>query len=277
MSKSIIFPISILLTLLIGYYDYQTGAQVSMMLLYAVSILGTAIYCGKKESLTVATVATVCWFFANFIKKGAAEIDAIFSWNALTRLGIFCLIAYSVSLQAQLRRALERERLRADTDRLTGLFNKGAFRERVEEEMHRARRYKHPLSLAFIDLDNFKQVNDTEGHARGDKLLKNVSETIVNSIRETDIAGRIGGDEFTICFPETGEAQVHNAIAKMMKTLDIMTSQSGWQVTASVGVITCTEICDSYDALLGKADKLMYVAKGNGKNTAEFLTIDNNG
>ncbi len=273
MNAKIIFPISLLLTITIGYYDYKTGAHISMMLLYSIPILVSALYCGKKEGFVVAFSAATCWLVVNMIHKESGDSDAVFSWNALTRLGIFCLIAYSVSLQAQLRRALERERLRADTDRLTGLYNKGAFRERVEEEMNRARRYKHPLSLAFIDLDNFKQVNDTEGHARGDKLLKHVSETIVNTIRETDIAGRIGGDEFTICFPETGEAQVRNAIAKMMKALDIMTSQSGWQVTASVGVVTCMEICDTYDALLGKADKLMYVVKGNGKNSAEFLTV----
>ena len=198
------------------------------------------------------------------------ENDAILSWNAFTRFGLLALIAYAVSLQAQLRRSLERERLRADTDRLTGLLNKGAFREQVEEEMNRARRYNHPLSLAFIDLDNFKQVNDVKGHARGDKLLQLVSETIVNTIRKTDFAGRIGGDEFTICFPETGSEQVRSAIEKLVLALDIMTSQSGWQVTASIGVITCSEVCETYDALLGRADKLMYAAKDRGKNNAVF-------
>lgn len=273
MKANIIFLISILFSIIIGYLDYQTGAHISMMLFYSIPILVSAWFCGKSKGISTAIFAATCWFAVNFIYKGVGESDAVFSWNALTRLGIFCLIAYTISLQAKLHRALERERLRADTDRLTGLFNKAAFRERVGEEMNRARRYSHPLSLAFIDLDNFKQVNDTVGHARGDKLLQQVSETIVNSIRGTDIAGRIGGDEFTICFPETGEAQARNVIAKMMKALDIMTSQSGWQVTASVGVVTCTEVCDTYDAILGKADKLMYAAKGHGKNKAEFMTI----
>lgn len=100
-----------------------------------------------------------------------------------------------------------------------------------------------------------------------------MSETIVHAIRKTDFAGRIGGDEFTICFPETGDEQVRLAIKKLVQSLDIMTSQSGWQVTASVGVVTCREICDTYDALLGKADKLMYVAKEKGKNAAEFCTL----
>lgn len=267
------FAVSLLGTAMVGYIDHMTGAHISMMIFYAVPILLAARYCGKVEGLVVATCAGICWFIVNLFYKFPEGSDAILTWNALTRLGIFALIAYTVSLQSKLRFALEREIMRADTDRLTGLLNKGAFRERVEEEMNRARRYRHPLSLAFIDLDNFKQVNDTGGHSCGDLLLQQVSETIVSTIRETDIAGRIGGDEFTICFPETGEEQARNAIANLVRALDIMTSQYGWQVTASIGVVTCMEICDTYDALLGKADRLMYVAKEKGKNGAEFETI----
>jgi len=270
---SLVFYVSMLFILIIGYCDYWTGAHISMMMFYSIPILSSAWYCGRSEGIAVAFLAAASWVTVNVVYKEAWESDAIFSWNALTRLAIFCMIAYTVSLQAQLRRALERERLRADTDRLTGLLNKSAFRERVEVEMNRAKRYNHPLSLAFLDLDNFKEVNDKEGHARGDTLLQHVSETLINTIRKTDIAGRIGGDEFTICFPEADEENVRQAVIKLVNALDIMTSQSGWQVTASIGVVTCTKICETYDALLGKADKLMYVAKEKGKNAAEFETV----
>ncbi|MSN26808.1 MAG: diguanylate cyclase [Geobacter sp.] len=270
----LIFIASIMTTMLIGYYDFQTGAHISMMLLYAVPILASAWFCGKWGGIIVAGAATISWSMVNIFHKLPGENDAILSWNAFSRFAIFALIAYTVSLQAQLRLALEREKLRADTDRLTGLLNKGAFRRRVEDEMDRAKRYNHPLSLAFIDLDNFKQVNDVQGHARGDKLLEQVSETINQTIRKTDIAGRVGGDEFVICFPETTEKQARNAIGNLVKAFDIMTSQTGWQITASIGVLTCTEVCDTYDALLGKADKLMYVAKDRGKNNAVFETVD---
>lgn len=258
---------------LIGYFDYQTGAHISMMLFYAFPILLSAWYCGKAEGIVVAIAAACIWLFINLLHQSPGESDAVLSWNALTRFGIFLLIAYTVSLQAQLRKALEREKLRADTDRLTGLFNKEAFRERMEEEMQRSRRYNHPLSLAFIDLDNFKQVNDTHGHARGDKLLQQFSKTIISATRKTDIAGRMGGDEFAVCFPETGEEQVRKAVEKLLMSLEIMTSQSGWQVTASIGVVTCNKVGETFDAILGKADKLMYVAKEKGKNTAEFISI----
>lgn len=270
---SLIFSVSILSTILIGYFDYQTGVHISMMLLYAVPVLAAAWYCGKLLGFAVAVSATASWLIVNTIYKPPGVSDAILSWNAFTRLGIFLLIAYTVSLQAKLRIVLDREKLRANTDRLTGLLNKGAFRERVEEEINLVQRYHHPLSLAFIDLDNFKQVNDTGGHARGDKLLQDFSETIIHTIRKTDFAGRIGGDEFTICFPETGEGQVRIAVEKLVGALDILHRQSCFQVTASIGVVTCKEVCETYDVLLGKADKLMYIAKKKGKNAAEFITV----
>ena len=268
-----VFLVALLGTILVGILDYRTGAQVSMMLFYSLPILVAARYCGKSEGIAVAVTAASCWLLSNLLARLSVSSELILSWNAMTRLGIFMLLAYTVSLQSNLKKSLEREKQRASTDRLTGLLNKTAFREHFEEEMAKAQRYNHPLSLAFIDLDNFKEVNDTRGHATGDRLLQQVSETIVNSIRKTDIAGRIGGDEFTICFPETDDTQVRSAIQKLVKELDIMTSQSGWQVTASIGVVTCKETCVPYDAILGKADKLMYVAKEKGKNAAEFDTV----
>ena len=269
------FFTSILVITVIGYYDYRTGTQVSMMLLYAGPILVSSWYCGKLEGIIVAVFAASCWLITNLANQPYEESFTILSWNAFTRLSIFALLAYTVSLQAQLRRVLESEKLRADTDRLTGLLNKEAFRERVEKEILRSRRYNHPLSIAFIDLDNFKQVNDIQGHERGDKLLQQISDTITHTLRGIDIAGRVGGDEFAICLPETGGEQVCKAIDTLVKGLEIVTGQNGRQITASIGVVTCMEIyfTETYDALLGKADKLMYAAKERGKNTVEFATI----
>jgi len=269
----LVFTISLLCVILAGYLDLQTGDRISMILLYSVPILLSSRYCGRVEGIIVAVGAAASWFVFNVIYSHPEASGAILSWNAFNRFGVFALIAYTVTLQAKLRISLEREKLRANTDRLTGLLNKGAFRERVEGEIYRARRYSHPISLAFIDLDNFKHVNDTQGHARGDKLLQDVAETIVLTIRNTDLVARVGGDEFTVFFPETGERQVRRAIEKLVKVLDIMTSQSGWQVTASIGVVTCAEVNETYDELLGKADKLMYAAKEKGKNTAEFNSL----
>lgn len=248
--------------IVIGVIDYYSGAQVSMMLLYAVPILVVSWYCGRMSGMLVAALAASCWLSVNVHQKMHDLSGPALSWNAATRLGIFLLIAYSVSIQAQLKNSLLREKRKSRTDQLTGLLNNWAFRERVEEELDRARRYNRPLTLAFIDLDNFKQVNDTFGHARGDKLLKEIGKVLLDAERKTDIVGRIGGDEFAVCFPETNGDQARKAVAKLVATLDIMTSQSGWQVTTSIGVVTCLNICETFDSLLGKADRLMYQGQG---------------
>lgn len=274
MTKSnIIFIGSLAATVTVGYIDYLTGAHISMMLLYAVPILSAAWYCGKFEGVAVAASAAICWFSVNFLLHHGPPDEAALSWNAFSHFAIFSLLAYTVSLQVALKRVIVREQQNARRDPLTGLLNKWAFREQVENELARARRYGHPFSLAFIDLDNFKEVNDTHGHARGDHLLQNISETIQQAIRRTDCAGRVGGDEFTISFPETGPEHIQQVIDKLLLALDIMTSQSGWQVTASIGVVTYLDITDTYDAMLGKADRLMYTAKNKGKNGAEYLVI----
>lgn len=269
----LIFLLALVAIAVIAYFDFRTGAHISMMLLYAFPVLLSAWYCGKNEGLLIAFAATASWLIINLLDQSTGDSIGVVSWNAFNRFGLFALIAYAVSLQAKLRLALDRERIKADTDRLTGMLNKEAFRERAELAIAQARRYNHPVSLAFIDLDNFKQVNDTQGHARGDKLLQEFSKTIIATIRKTDLAGRIGGDEFCIFFPETDQVMVRAAVEKLTRALDIMTSQSGWQVTASLGVVSCTEIGETFDALLGKADKLMYKAKSKGKNNAEFMSL----
>lgn len=273
LQKHLIVICCVAWALLTGYFDFRTGSDVSMLLLYAAPVLIAARYCGRLEGLVVAATAGVCWLLGNYVHLKSGASVPLLSWNAVNRLGVFALIAYAIALQAQLKRALQREQLRATTDRLTGLLNKGAFRDRVEEEIRRAQRYQHPLTLAFIDLDNFKLVNDTQGHARGDTLLQHVSQTLLTAIRKTDSAGRIGGDEFAICYPEIDEEQARQAIGKLLQALEIMTSQSGWQVTASVGVITSRSGNVRYDEILGRSDQLMYVAKQKGKNRAEFAML----
>jgi diguanylate cyclase (GGDEF)-like protein len=270
--RNLIFFSSLVATIVIGYFDFLTP-HISLMLLYTVPIFVSAWYCGSLRGIFIAVCATAGCILDNVVHRLPREGDHILLWNAVNVLGIFILVAYTVSLQVQLRRALERECLRADTDRLTGLFNKVAFRERMEVEIIRARRYNHPLSIAFIDLDNFKHVNDIHGHAHGDRLLQNVGELILHSIRKTDIAGRFGGDEFVVCYPEIDEHQLRKAVEKLIMAFDLITSQSDCQLTASIGALTCMDNYDTYDALLGKVDKLMYLAKEKGKNAVEYITV----
>lgn len=271
--RHLLFIAMLLLLGTVGIGDYLVGAQASMVPLYAVPIMAAAQLCGTYQGITVALCAAAVWTAVSLAHLGPSFSGPLLSWNALSRLGIFLLIAHAVTLQSRLGRARARLGQLAVSDPLTGLLNRGRFRERVLEEMNRARRYHHPFSVALIDLDDFNRVNEEHGQARGDTLLQLVGRVITQTVRTTDLVGRTGGDEFMVCLPETDGEQARVVTEKLLTALDIMTSQSGWQVTASVGVVSYREFDDTYDAMLARTERLMRKAKVKGKNGAEFLAL----
>ncbi|MFQ3620208.1 MAG: diguanylate cyclase [Spirochaetales bacterium] len=166
----------------------------------------------------------------------------------------------------QLRKRLE---YLAVTDGLTGLFNHRHSFERLEKEIHRAKRYRHPLSLLLIDIDDFKRVNDEYGHRSGDKVLQALGERLKVLLRASDIAGRYGGEEFIVILPET---VLTNAIKVGEKIRDSLSKDPldgvSKVITASIGV---TEYRDgeSAETFVNRADTFLYRAKMNGKNRVE--------
>jgi diguanylate cyclase (GGDEF)-like protein len=155
----------------------------------------------------------------------------------------------------------------ARSDFLTGAANSRAFFDVADMELVRARRYARPFSVAHIDVDNFKTVNDTLGHQAGDDLLRVIVATIKTNLRETDLLARLGGDEFAVLFPETGEEESLVATQKLHGHLNDEVKRRQWPVSFSVGLLTCLDAPKSVDDLLKLADKLTYEAKHGGKNS----------
>jgi diguanylate cyclase (GGDEF)-like protein len=153
----------------------------------------------------------------------------------------------------------ELERL-AITDDLTGLANRRHFRLELERAIAHARRYRSPLSLLLLDLDNFKSVNDSYGHAQGDEALKTVATTIRGRLRGTDLAARIGGDEFAVLLPQIGR-QAAEALAESLAEAVYEALPAPLSVTASVGVSTFRQ--QTMSDLLAEADRFLYEAKSS--------------
>ncbi len=170
-------------------------------------------------------------------------------------------------LSFQLKKRLE---LSAITDGLTGLFNHRHILERLEEEIHKARRYNRPLSVIMMDIDNFKHINDTQGHQGGDLVLTSVAETMRSHIRETDVAGRYGGEEFLIVLPEADIAAARTTAEKLRTAIAILMPITDGKpvVTVSAGVAEWKAGEDS-SGLVHRADDFLYSAKRNGKNRVE--------
>lgn len=181
--------------------------------------------------------------------------------NDSRNLQIYANFAAIALANAKLVSRLERE---AETDFLTGFFNKRTIRNMLVNELERTIRYGIPLTVIFLDIDNFKSYNDTFGHVSGDVVLQKTADIIKNSIRTVDIAGRFGGEEFVIILPgtkEEGAVAVAERIRKSIETYPF----PHCKVTASLG-IAFAKNSDSVDSLLKRADQALYQAKRQGKN-----------
>jgi diguanylate cyclase (GGDEF)-like protein len=159
------------------------------------------------------------------------------------------------------------------TDPLTGIANSRAFLELLKGEIERARRYHRPLTLAYLDIDNFKSVNDAFGHATGDRLLQTVVSTIITNVRVTDLLARLGGDEFALLLPETDMKAARSVIDKIRSGIVRQMASLEWSITLSIGSQTSLDARLGADELIKKADDLMYEAKSKGKNTASFSSL----
>lgn len=157
----------------------------------------------------------------------------------------------------------------ASQDPLTGLNNRRIFTQRLHEEFSRAHRYQHALSLAMIDTDFFKVINDSHGHSVGDQVLLKIAQILQSSVRNSDIVARIGGDEFCIIFPETNLQDTKQALHKVHSNLAKATFSNaipGLKVTCSIGLAHITDNCLNAETLLIEADKALYQAKHQGRN-----------
>jgi two-component system cell cycle response regulator len=163
----------------------------------------------------------------------------------------------------------KRLELMAVTDGLTGLYNHRFIFERLEEEIAKVARYGRPLSIIMLDIDNFKQVNDTFGHRAGDEVILSAAHAIMASLRKTDVAGRYGGEEFLVLLPETDLKAAHIVAEKIRNTVALLQFETkDLAVTISAGVAEA-EKGESFEALINRADAKLYTAKRNGKNRVE--------
>jgi diguanylate cyclase (GGDEF)-like protein len=249
------------------------------LLVLAILIAG-AIIGGEAAfifaGLAVATGA-ISWWLASGppnSQPGSIDLSAGLLYFVTLTIASFStasiLHSFSHQVQHSLRRLHEQaERLAtlANTDPLTGMANRRHLLDQLDREYKRARRYRRPLSLVYIDLDGFKAVNDQYGHLYGDEVLKGAATGMKSVLRATDLMARIGGDEFAILMPETTLEGAKNAMAKLHRALSALT---GRMQPAVSDLDFCAGVSqmrddDSAQSMLGRADESQYLAKASGK------------
>jgi diguanylate cyclase (GGDEF)-like protein len=155
-------------------------------------------------------------------------------------------------------------------DQLTGALNRRAFHEAARAELLRAQRTLTPLTIAYLDIDNFKQMNDRYGHLKGDEVLVSVTKTILLNLRATDIISRLGGDEFAILLPQLAPRYAHLVLKKLQASLMGMAAARGWPISVSLGAVTFKKAASSVDEMIIKADGLMYEVKASDKGGLRY-------
>ncbi len=257
------FSVIVLALGIVTALDYYTGYYLSFSVFYAIPVSLASWGFGKWFGITVAAIAAFIWVVIGFSTALIGFDIEVHVWNFLIRFGFLALLA---SILAEVHDRVDNEEKLADTDSLTNLFNKRFFSERLEEEYYRAKRYGHPISVAYLDLDNFKPINDKFGHAEGDRVLRTVSDKISATARQTDLVARIGGDEFALVFFETGYEGAGSAFRKIQSEVNEAMKENGWDVTLSIGAITFTVLPEDIGEITEEADTLMYEVKRSGKN-----------
>lgn len=253
--------------LLIGVPDYLLGYGVSFSIFYLVPISIAAWYAGKGTGIYVAVISAAIWFTADELSGNPFVLPYVPVWNAVVRLGFFLILVYLLD-------AFKREKTYAREDYLTGLGNRRYFFERADAEIKRSQRYGHALTVAYIDIDHFKAINDRFGHTEGDALLRSVAKLIKSNIRATDLDARLGGDEFAVLLPESNAKSAEKFFAKLHRLLSRIIVHDGGPVTFSIGVVTFLKPPKSIDAMIKTVDRRMYAAKESGKNMVKYSVID---
>ncbi len=252
-----------MLIALLGAIDAQFNPEIVFAPLYLIPIAILSWFVGKWNGITASVLCTMMWLAANIYSGGPYETTFIYYWNSIICLTTFLLIS---SLIAYLRVELEQSRNLYQLDTLTGISNSVGFHDAAQREIDRSKRLNRPFSLGYIDVDNFKLINDQLGHTVGDQVIRNIAKTIQLNLRKSDLVARVGGDEFALLLSEAGQEASREAINRILHNLKNEMEAQGRPLTFSIGVLACIEHPKTVDEIMRLTSELRDFVKNNGKD-----------
>lgn len=249
---------------LIAYLHYITGFAYEFNIFYTLPVLASSWLLGDMACAFVAVLCLVAWAITDVKLAGdQSELLAII-FNTTTRAFTVCFV---IVLMKRLRRALQDEWDTSRKDQLTGLYNRRSFYELGLKVLEVIRRQSLPVSIAFMDLDHFKEVNDSLGHAAGDALLQAVTEIMQAHFRAEDVLARLGGDEFAVIMPGMKAEDAMARLKTLRGSILAAMREHRWPVTVSIGAAAFVTVKNGIDPMLAVADDAMYEAKRAGRDT----------
>ena len=222
------------------------------------------------------TLIAACFILLGESTSAREMLSLAYIGGLIAQLAPMLLVAYITTMfSADIRFGLNRARLLSETDDLTGLYNMRGFTILVDRLFGQAMRYNRPASMLMIDSDNLKLVNDVHGHEAGNRLLKAVAKCIEIELRHTDVLARYGGDEFVALLPETPAdrgIEVAQRILKSVATATLNFEGKRIDTSVSIGIACYPDDGRNIDVVLARADRAMYLAKEQGRNTVVKFT-----
>ena len=245
---------------------------------YFLAIMATALRHDARLSLLAGALAVV--EYAILVTLAVTLFDLLgpgvfserygsFSWGTQISRVVLLAVAAAIATIVVVRQSDLLHR--SSVDSLTGLYNRGALLERLETEATRSRRHRHPLSVAIIDIDHFKQINDGYGHAAGDEALVQFADSLRHEFRKTDLVARLGGEEFVVMMPETTPENATNKLERYVsyvagRSFGLLRRGTELRMTVSAGVAGVPNDVDDPGRLLEVADARLLLAKRSGRN-----------
>lgn len=266
-NKPLLVFLGMILICIIGVADYLSGSEFAFSVFYVLPIAMITWGTSRRWGLVSSLISAFVWLAAESVTGQTYSSPLVPIWNSFIRLAFFAIIAVLLS---SLKNSMELTR----TDHLTTSINARYFYEILQMEIDRFQRSQRPFTIAYIDIDNFKSVNDRFGHPAGDQLLIQFVNSIRKTIRKSDFVARLGGDEFALLFPETDQKSARIVFSKIQGVLREEMQLKKWPVTFSVGIITCKTAPETTDQLIKLADALMYAAKNDGRNMVKYSEYD---
>lgn len=259
------------LILIVGWFDFFSGTELRVFPLYYAPISLLAWNVGRAGSLVAAFVSSLAWLGGNVLAGMHFSTPGVWIANTLVLAASFAVVG---TLIASLKEALIRERALSRTDPLTALLNSRAFYEDGERILALCQRKQRPVAVAYLDLDNFKGVNDTLGHQAGDSLLRSVADVLGASTRPSDVCARLGGDEFVLLLAEADPEEATAAVERVRTLLSARLASVSVPVGCSLGLVAFRKAPESMEKMIRAADSLMYDAKAAGKGRLQVKVVE---